>query len=220
MRPPRSAGSRERLLFHLKTKGAQSAAGLARRLGVTAMAVRQHLARLEDEGLVAYRDEAGRVGRPRRIWSLTTAAEERFPDSHAELAFGMIEAARNAFGEEGLARLLDKRLESQVDAYRQRMPDQEASLKDRVAALAHLRREEGYMADWSSKDGGAFELVENHCPICAAAQLCAGLCAGEVGLFRQLLGPEVEVERIEYILEGDRRCTYSVRPKGLETSTQ
>ena len=212
MRPPKSAGSRERLLFHLKTKGAQSAAGLARRLGVTAMAVRQHLARLEDEGLVAYRDESGHVGRPRRIWNLTTAAEERFPDSHAELAFGMIAAARSAFGEEGLARLIDTRLEGQVKAYRDRMPTLDAPLKERVAALALLRREEGYMADWSSAQAGAFELVENHCPICAAAEVCAGLCEGELGLFRSLLGPDVEIERTEYILDGDRRCTYSVRP--------
>ena len=213
MRPPRSAGSRERLLFHLKTKGAQSAADLARRLGVTAMAVRQHLARLEEEGLVGYRDEAGRVGRPRRIWSLTGAAEERFPDSHAELAFGMIEAAKSAFGEEGLERLISTRLESQISNYRSEMPAAEAPLKDKVAALCQLRRQEGYMAEWSSTKEGGFELVENHCPICAAAQICVGLCEGELGLFRQLLGSDVEVERTEYILDGDRRCTYSVRPR-------
>lgn len=211
MRPPKTAGSRERLLFLLKTKGPQPAADLARRLGVTSMAVRQHLAKLEEEGLVHYEDEAGRVGRPRRIWSLTEAAHDRFPDSHAELALGMIDAVREAFGEDGLKRLVAQRLRGQVDTYVERMPPTSAPLKDKVAALCAIRREEGYMAEWSPAKEGGFRLVENHCPICAAAEACIGLCEGEIGLFRELLGPDVVIERTEFLLDGDRRCSYSVR---------
>ena len=213
MRPPKSAGSRDKLLFHIKTKGPQSAASLARRLGVTTMATRQHLARLESDGLVAYDDEAGRVGRPRRIWRLTPAAEARFPDSHAELALGMLNAARSAFGADGLARLIEQRLAGQIASYGARMPPDSAPLRDRVAALCALRREEGYMAQWSTDKHGNFELVENHCPICSAAEACAGLCEGELDLFRELLGEGVSIQRTEYILDGDRRCAYSVRTR-------
>ena len=70
------------------------------------MAARQHLARLEQEGLVDFEDEAGRVGRPRRIWRVTASAGEHFPDNHAELALGMIEATREAFGAAGLEKLI------------------------------------------------------------------------------------------------------------------
>ena len=38
-----------------------------------------------------------------------------------------------------------------------------------------------------TKDG--WLLVENHCPICAAAQVCQGLCDGELALFKAALGP-------------------------------
>ncbi len=212
MRPPSSAGPREKLLFHLKTKGPQSTGALAKRLGVTPMAVRQHTAKLEEEGLVASEDEAGRVGRPRRIWRLLPAANERFPDSHAELTLDLLDAAREAFGEAGVAKLVRARGKQQLALYRERMPGASSTLDERVAALAALRREEGYMAEWSRTADG-FRLVENHCPICAAAEVCTGLCDGELALFREVLGPDVDVERTEYLLDDGRRCTYVVRPR-------
>ncbi|HEY2111256.1 MAG TPA: helix-turn-helix domain-containing protein, partial [Dongiaceae bacterium] len=60
---PRSAA---RLLHALKSTGPQSAAVIARRLGVTSPAIRQHLAKLQAAGLVAFEDQAAGVGRPRR----------------------------------------------------------------------------------------------------------------------------------------------------------
>ena len=63
----RRGDAKERLLHSLKTKGSQTATALARRMGVTPMAIRQHLAALETERLVTFHDERGRVGRPRRV---------------------------------------------------------------------------------------------------------------------------------------------------------
>jgi predicted ArsR family transcriptional regulator len=34
-------------------------------------------------------------------------------------------------------------------------------------------------------------LVENHCPICAAAKECVKLCQGELELFQKALGESV-----------------------------
>ena len=42
---------------------------------------------------------------------------------------------------------------------------------------------------------------------------CRGLCRRELGLFRDMLGPGVEVERIDHLLTGARRCSYRVRRK-------
>lgn len=204
--------TRERLLLILKTKGPQSAAGLARRLGLTSMGVRQHLTGLERDGLVAFEDRRGRVGRPRRFWRVaeTPAAQARFPDSHAELTVGLIEAARQAFGPDGLERLIEERGALQAVAYRERIP-RDLPLERRVAALARLRSDEGYMAEWKRDRDGGFLLIENHCPVCVAAQSCQGLCRVEEDLFRTALGGDVEVERTEHLLAGARRCVYRVR---------
>ncbi len=204
--------ARDRVLLQLKTRGAQTAAQLGRRLEVTPMAVRQHLAALEKEGLVVWQDERSGVGRPARVWSLTPRAASRFPDSHADLTVDLLASMRDAFGDEGIDRLLAARMRRQLETYRERLPRRSAPLAKRVAGLAALRRDEGYMAEWR-RDGDGFLLIENHCPICAAAAACQGLCRDELALFRRVLGRDVRVDRIEHMLEGARRCAYRIEAR-------
>ena len=59
---------------------------------------------------------------------------------------------------------------------------------------------------------GALVLIEHHCPICVAASACQNLCRSELQLFRAVLGDDVEVERTQHLLAGDRRCAYRVTP--------
>jgi predicted ArsR family transcriptional regulator len=183
---------------------------MAKRLGVTTMAVRQHLSVLQGEELVDFTDQRRKVGRPARLWRLTVKAYGRFPDSHAELAVEMLLAIRSAFGEEGLERLTEERTRQQAENYRARMPGPEARIEERVASLARIRREEGYMAEWGRGPDGTLDLVQNHCSIATAARLCPNLCSGEVSLFRTALGDGVSVDRVAHLLSGDRCCTYRI----------
>ncbi|MFN2375329.1 MAG: helix-turn-helix transcriptional regulator [Candidatus Binatia bacterium] len=215
---PDTTSARDRVLFQLKTRGPQTAAALAGRLGVTPMAVRQHLQALEPDGLVTYTDERRKVGRPARLWNLTPAAASRFPDAHADLTVDLLKAVRSTFGEEGLDRLVTERSRQQRTAYLARMPADGAPLEERLAALAAIRSDEGYMSEWSRQDDGSWLLVENHCPICAAATVCQGLCRDELSLFRELLGDRVSVNRGEHILAGARRCAYRIEPAGGASS--
>ena len=206
------SGSRERLLHLLKTRGPATAPELAELLGITPVAVRQHLGLLADEGLVAHESERRRVGRPVRVWHLTDAAAARFPESYADLAVGLLASLEGALGARGLQRVVAERTRRQIQEYRAQLPPASAPLAKRVAALARLRAREGYMAEHERADGGALRLVENHCPICAAATVCQGLCSSELELFRAVLGPGVAVEREEHILDGARRCAYRIEP--------
>lgn len=210
MKPPTAAKARDKILFYLKTKGPQTAAALAKRLGVTPMAVRQHLSELLTQRLVAFDDQRGRVGRPARFWRVAPAAAERFPDSHGELAVSLIQAARSAVGEEGLNRIIADRMKRQAADYRKRVPGRDAPLHTRVSALAAIRSEEGYMAECARRRDGSLLLIENHCPICDAAESCQGLCAAELELFSRVLGSGVGIERSEHIVSGDRRCVYRI----------
>ena len=187
------------------------AAQLAKRLHLSPMAVRLHLYALHSEQLVRYEEEPRPIGRPAKLWQLTPAADHLFPEAYAELTLSLIGSVTKIFGKAGLERLLELRTRDQIAAYRRRITWAE-SLRQRLKTLAAIRTEEGYMADVRPEPGGAFLLVENHCPICAAAAACTGLCAKELEVFQSVLGDDVEVTRTEHIVAGARRCAYRVCP--------
>jgi len=194
--------------LRLKAEGPVDSARLARRMGLTPMAVRQHLYALQREKLVTAEERKGRLGRPAKYWQLTREADRLFPDAYAELSVALIGALGDAFGEAGVQRVLASRCAAQRTAYRARI-DASAPLGDKLRALAKQRTEEGYMAE-VRRDGDGYLFIENHCPICAAASVCQGFCSTELDLFREVLGPGVAVERGEHIVSGDRRCVYRV----------
>lgn len=199
----------DRILLQLKTRGPADTLALASALGISRQAALQHLERLVADGLVGFEDERRGVGRPRRVWSLTAAAQTRFPDTHAQLTLEMLDAVRAEFGDGGVDRLIARREQATARAYAEALAPAE-SLAERVARLAEFRTAEGYMANWSPDPGGGFLLVENHCPICAAAAACQGFCRAELAIFQAVLGPDALVERVEHVLAGARRCAYRI----------
>lgn len=200
----------ERVLMVLKMHGTMTAAGIAQKLGITGEAARQQLIKLADEGDVLAASTPSGVGRPTQQWSLTTAGQARFPDTHAALTVQLLDIIRTNLGENALDRIITQREDETRSAYEAAMSGRE-SLRDRVASLTQLRTAEGYMADWQEADDGSILLTENHCPICAAATSCQGFCRAELQVFRAVLGPSVSVERTEHIVSGGRRCTYLIR---------
>ena len=203
--------TRRAIIHLLKRSDPLDAHAIAEQLGISAMAVRQHLYALQDEALVAYQEEARPMGRPAKLWHLTAAANRFFPEGYAELTLSLIQSVSEAFGEEGLDHLLDIRTRQQLDAYHAQMKDQN-SLQEQLKTLVDIRTDEGYMAEVLLQADGSVLLVENHCPICAVAETCTGLCARELEVFQAVLGEQVEIERTEHILKGSRRCAYRIMP--------
>jgi predicted ArsR family transcriptional regulator len=201
--------TRHTIVKLLKTGGAMDAAAMGKKVGLTPMAVRQHLYELQREKMVSAIERPAAVGRPVKYWQLTPEANRLFPDAYAELSVALLDALGDAFGESGLQLVLDSRCARQKADYTKGIPSS-LPLKEKMQRLARIRTEEGYMAEVKAERGGSFLLYENHCPICAAATACKGFCSTEIDLFRAVLGPNVVVERLEHIVAGDRRCAYRI----------
>ena len=202
--------TRNAILDRLKRSDPITAGAIGEQLGLTAMAVRLHLYELEAEGLVAATSKPAGRGRPVKLWGLTDAAARVFPDAHQGVAVEMINSVRALFGEDGLAAVIARHGERQRAQYKDRLNAFD-DLKSKVKTLAEIRSSEGYMAEAIEQDGG-WLLVENHCPVCTAAKACAGLCANELAVFRDVMGPRYLVERTDHILAGARRCAYQITP--------
>lgn len=206
-----SASTSEQTLFLLKMRGPQTAQQLAALLDITSMGARRQLEAAQGRGLVAFEDLADKVGRPSRRWALTGEGHARYPDRHADLTLELIAQVKTLFGDEGLDKLIVARQRSSEAAYA-RLVDLRLELGLRVDSLARARDGEGYMAHAEPQDDGSVLLVENHCPICAAATACQNFCRSELAIFQRVLGDDCKVERSEYLLDGGRRCVYRIMP--------
>jgi predicted ArsR family transcriptional regulator len=202
----------ERLLYQLKSRGPQPAAALAGAIAITPMGAHKQLQALQAQGLVSAHDEAAGPGRPKRVWTLTPAGHARFPDRHGELAVQLIRQAAAVLGPGAVDRLIAAREQEQLAGYEAALSSL-TTLGARVRRLAELRSREGYMAR-AEKHGKGWLLVEDHCPICAAAATCQGLCRSELQIFARCLGDGVQVERVEHVLAGGRRCAYRITTFG------
>ena len=195
-------------MLSIKMRGAQTAAAIGEHLGTTGEAVRQQLARLAEEGLVSSHSVSQGVGRPSLFWDLTEAGNKRFPDTHADLTVQLLHSVRTILGDDALDTLIAHRETETRRQYQAHLKD--LPLGERVKELAAIRSAEGYMADAEKQEDGSWLLIENHCPICAAADACQGFCRAELQIFRAVLGPDVSVNRTEHILAGARRCAYVI----------
>jgi predicted ArsR family transcriptional regulator len=200
----------DRILFFIKTKGPASTATLAQAFDMTPEAARQQVQKLAASGMIEGRQEAiAGVGRPRQNWALTEAGNRRFPDTHAQLTVQLIGSIRQIFGEDGMDRLIAQREVDSRTLYAAARAGR--TLPERLKRLAALRTDEGYMAR-VERDGRDWLLIEDHCPICAAARTCQGFCRSELRLFQEVAGDDATTTREQHLLAGSHRCVYRIVP--------
>jgi predicted ArsR family transcriptional regulator len=205
-----SLGEHERAIWILKTKGPQPLTAIATEMSITTEGARFQLLKLANEGLVEATTLSKGRGRPQQIWALTERGNSKFPDMHADLTVKLIKLMRETLGESAVQSVIDASEKSGTLKYMNEMKDLQDPEK-RISKLADLRNREGYMAEYKKEEEG-YLLIENHCPICAAATACQGFCKAELNTFQAVLGNEVVVKRIDHILAGARRCAYRITP--------
>ncbi len=209
--------ARDRIVFLLKTRGPQTATQLSRELGITSIAVRQHLQILQEQGLVSHTIQKGKVGRPAHLWDLAPAASRCFPDRHADLVSVLIEAIADIYGTDGVKRVIERWAEKECARIQDQTNFNGMNLAEKVRSLVESRQKMGYMAEAIHNADGTMALVENHCPVGAAAHCSDDLCHCELELFARILAPEAHVKRDEHIGQGDRRCVYLITPVPTES---
>ncbi|MBS0032176.1 helix-turn-helix transcriptional regulator [Chitinophaga sp. 22321] len=201
----------ERAIWILKTRGPQPLCALADELKVTMEGARFQLLKLANEGLVEATTESKGRGRPKQIWSLTEAGNARFPDRHQDLALKLLCNMSKTLSKDTMGQVLDATAKETLKKYREELKDCK-DLESRVLLLADIRKREGYMAEFR-KEAEGFLLIENHCPIQAAAKCCSYFCQMEKDTFGEVLGKNASIERIEHIPAGQRRCVYRISEK-------
>ncbi|WMI64818.1 transcriptional regulator [Aestuariibaculum sp. YM273] len=201
----------ENILMILKMQGETTLNALATELGITKEGARLHLVKLIKKNLVITTSKSEGVGRPVTYYSLSKQSASEFPDAHAQVTVELLQSVKKLLGNNALELLINDRESKVFDIYNTALKNSN-TLEDRLDKLSKIRSKEGYLAEWKKENNDYF-LIENHCPICAAATECQGFCKSELNNFKQLLGDEFIVERMEHIVSGGQRCTYRIRTK-------
>lgn len=203
-------GTRQALLTLIKRHGELDVASLARGLGVSNVAIRQHLAGLEAAGQIEARMVRKAVGRPAKLYRLTGEGEKEFPQSSDVVALDLLARMEKIMGAEALEELFKARLKDLSKSYQQRMAAAK-TWDEKLKILARIRDEEGYLANVESvkaADGTEKQvLVEHHCPVASIAKQHPMVCRFEMELFRRVLG-DPTLKRSEHILSGGHACAY------------
>jgi DeoR family suf operon transcriptional repressor len=144
------------------------------------------------------------------VYSATSSADAYFPKAYGELTNELL-----GYVGESDPRLLDelfaKRRQHRIEGARTRLA-RTRGLRAQVAELTRILDEDGYVASFEQTGPGVYRIVEHNCAIWAVAQRYGQACTSELEFIRTVL-PDAEVERVEHMVAGARRCAYEVRAR-------
>lgn len=206
-------GLRGQILLELKRAQPLAAKDLAAKLGVSPNAVRHHLKELEAEQLIAYGREQRGVGAPTYAYRLSAEGEALFPRQYERALTDVLERVASKVGREAAVEIfrdhytdLTRRLAAQLEG---------VPAEQRLAEVARVMTEAGYMAEWQA-DAGAFRLSEHNCAIRAVAERFPEVCAAEEQFLQAVLG--ATVDRRAHIVHGCNACEYQITFTGSTPS--
>jgi predicted ArsR family transcriptional regulator len=206
-----ASNTREQILELLQRSGSGlTADALAHRLGISAVAVRKHLAALERDHFVMTELERRPMGRPTYLYRPTASAQELFPNDYANLATAVLEMIRRLDGEHKVDELFQHRAEALASELATRV--QGATLQERLRQVAQVLEEQGYMPEIVKLQEGDthYLLTEHHCPIFQVAKAFQQACTCELDVLLKLL--QAKVERCDHRMLGQPHCSYLISP--------
>lgn len=138
-------GNRQQQLLELllRNKPGLTVDELSKGLAITRNAVRQHLAALESDGLVALGPTRPSGGRPQQLYALTAKGKEAFPRNYSWFAQLVIEAIKREHGVDGLRKRLGD-IGAEVAAQLRSQSPRLGTREQKVEKLATVMDDLGY----------------------------------------------------------------------------
>lgn len=205
-------GQRRKQLMRylLRNKSGASVDELAAAIGVTRTAVRQHLAALSSEGLIAPGGERATGGRPQRLFVLTEEGREEFPRHYSWFAQLLIEAITKEHGVSGLRVRLGRIASAVVAQMRQRASEKD-SRRQKVEKVAALMDELGYDARTGRDIARSPTIEADNCVFHELAMKNPEVCQFDLSLLSGLTGSEVELD--ECMARGGHVCRFRFKSR-------
>jgi predicted ArsR family transcriptional regulator len=206
-RPQAKPEGTKQAILQLLLREQLTPSDLARRLGVTPVAVRQHLATLSALGLVEGRRVRVGPSRPPEVYRLSPEGRRVFPKRYDLLLAELLEVLLSQSG-------ADRTLAAVADAARRLAgkapPSSDDSDRGRwTRLLAWLEQEFAWEADAIGPEGRPSRLVIHHCPFQDVSSRHREVCGVFFSTLVAALEPDARLEHVPDV-PGEACCAFTV----------
>lgn len=201
------------ILQALKRSDGMAVSELARELNMSYMGVKQHCVNLEKKGyLETWRVPRSQVGRPEKLYRLTSKCDDLFPQAGVGLTLDFMKGVQKMYGEAAPEKLLMHHFEEMRSQWASKIGAAHA-LVERVTRLAELRDETGTFSRcrYDAQDG--LRIEEYHNPLEAIFQEYPNALRMETQMLERLLGTKVNRRQVS-TGKGRKLTVYEVASLG------
>lgn len=196
------------LVLHLKRSAGMSVNELSREMSMSYMGVKQHCAELAKKGYLETTRRPKPMGRPERIYRVTSKLDELFPHAGEDLAVDLLKMAERAFGETGPQKLLYTYFQKRTERYAAKLKGE--TPQEKLLSLAKLRTADGCLSALELSENGDPVMIQFHCPMAKVAAAFPIVESLEHDMLEKLLqcslGRSVEessgLKRVIYRIQG------------------
>lgn len=182
---------------------------------ITAVTVRHHLTKLQDEGFVTMpqMERRSSPGRPRHVYALTDSGETFFPNNYQQLSKNLLDMIEQTLPSEQVNVIIEGVADTMANTAD--VPD--GPLPDRLDSVVEYLTTHGYEASWRYDDAG-FILKTSNCPYHNVAHDTDLLCQMDMRLISTMLG--IVPRMTSRVSDGDEVCAYLIPFKQGDTVSE
>lgn len=182
---------------------------LAEHLELSKTAVKEHLIKIETQGLIQFEDSKGGVGRPRRRYLLSQEGNEIFPRQYSWLSNVLLEILAQDLGSEAVSKLM-KKLAHKVASSMESRFEKAQSTADLLKEITAAMNELGYRASLKQSDIRKGAVLEaTNCVYHNVAKEHPELCKFDIQFLEKASGLNVKLESC--IARGGSVCRFCLK---------
>lgn len=197
------------IMLALKKNGKMSLKELSHEIGISKMAILNHIQKMENKDLVERFLVKSSVGRPYFVFRTTQNSKEAIDNSARE----MLQEILDFLEKTGNRELVDKFLTERYSKVRLEYDKQLSGIsgEGKVRELARIREEENYYPELKETGKESFELLEYNCPIFQISRKFGIACSLESQLFSSVL--QMDVDTTHRQVNGSDVCRFLIKKR-------
>lgn len=201
------------LIEAIKKSQGMVVSDLAAELEMSYMGVKQHCEKLEVMGyLQTWRVPRNGVGRPEKLYKLTSKCDALFPQPGSNLILNVMEGMQQFFGESSPEKIFFHHFEKLRDEWSATI-NKGKSLVEKATRLADLRDKSGCFSRCKYDVEFGFRIEEYHNPLQDLFKAYPSLINQEIRMMEQLLGSKVKRQEVE-MTKGGTMVIYQIGTLG------